>query len=246
LGLFLQIVVFLIVAAALGFAVGWLLRGTQRAEESASSEQWRARLRGAEGERDRLQGELAAANEARAAAERAQREAEQRAATGDPEAKARITQLERELGQARGSQAAQRAEIERLETRVAELQSASAAAPTQAAPVAATLAVPQAAGQTPGAEADAVGAPPTGLPRPEGEPDDLQRISGIGPGIEKTLHELGVFHFRQIAAFTPENVAWVNRRLRFRGRIEREDWIGQARTLAAGGEAGDRPSAGPG
>jgi predicted flap endonuclease-1-like 5' DNA nuclease len=79
----------------------------------------------------------------------------------------------------------------------------------------------------------AEGAAPPALPGPEGAPDDLQRISGIGPGIEKTLHELGIYHFRQIAGFTPENVLWVDRRLRFKGRIEREDWIGQARQLAA-------------
>ncbi len=76
--------------------------------------------------------------------------------------------------------------------------------------------------------------PPARLAAPEGQPDDLKKISGIGPGIEKTLHDLGVFHYRQIAAFTPENVAWVNRRLRFKGRIERENWIGQAKTLVAG------------
>ena len=49
-----------------------------------------------------------------------------------------------------------------------------------------------------------------------------------------TLHGLGIFHFRQIAAFTPDNVAWINRHLRFKGRIEREHWIEQARALAAG------------
>ena len=47
------------------------------------------------------------------------------------------------------------------------------------------------------------GMPPLPLPGPEGEPDDLKLISGIGPGIEKTLHELGIYHFRQIAEFTP-------------------------------------------
>ncbi|MGH6896714.1 MAG: hypothetical protein ACREJ5_09240, partial [Geminicoccaceae bacterium] len=77
------------------------------------------------------------------------------------------------------------------------------------------------------------GAPPQGLAAPEGEPDDLKQISGIGPGIERILHELGIYHFRQIAQFTLDNVAWVNQRLRFKGRIERENWIGQARRLAA-------------
>jgi NADH-quinone oxidoreductase subunit E len=222
LGLFLLIVVFLIVAAALGFAVGWLLRSARLEEDGASStEQLRTRLARAEEERDRVRGELTAAGEARAAAERAQREAEQRAAAGEPELKARITRLERELEAARAGEAAKRKEVERLEMVVSELEVGAAEAPAAIAPV---------------ADLPAGDAPPESLAAPDGEPDDLKRISGIGPGIEKTLHELGVFHFRQIAAFTPQNVAWVNRRLRFKGRIEREDWIGQARTLAAGGE----------
>jgi NADH-quinone oxidoreductase subunit E len=230
LGLFLQIVVFLIVAAALGFAVGWLLRGTRLEEDRAdASEPLRTRLGSAEQERDRLRGELAAAREANAAAERAQRDAEQSAAAGDPELKARATRLERELEEARAGLAAQKSETERLEMVVAELEVGAAEAPAVVAPVADL----PAGGDAGGANG---GAPPESLPGPEGAPDDLKRISGIGPGIEKTLHELGVFHFRQIAAFTPANVAWVNRRLRFKGRIEREDWIGQARTLMAGGE----------
>ncbi len=69
-----------------------------------------------------------------------------------------------------------------------------------------------------------------------GVPDDLKKISGVGPKLEKTLHGLGIFHFSQIAEFTPDNVAWVDRHLRFKGRIDRENWIEQARVLAAGGE----------
>ena len=69
-----------------------------------------------------------------------------------------------------------------------------------------------------------------------GVADDLKKISGVGPKLEKTLNGLGIFHFAQIAAFTPSNVAWVDRHLRFKGRIEREKWIEQARVLAAGGE----------
>lgn len=231
MGLFLQMV-FLILAAALGFVVGWLLRGTRLEEErAAASEHWQTRLGSAESERDRLRGEFAAASEDKAAAERASREAEQRAAAGDPELKARITRLERELAEARAGS-------ERLEARLAERQPAAGEPHAAAAPVAATTAVPEPAGASLGDESTAGDAPPQGLPGPDGEPDDLKRISGIGPGIERTLHELGVYHFHQIAAFTPENVAWVNRRLRFKGRIEREDWIGQARALAAGGETG--------
>ena len=69
-----------------------------------------------------------------------------------------------------------------------------------------------------------------------GVADDLKKISGVGPKLEKTLNGLGIFHFAQIAAFTPENVVWVDRHLRFKGRIERDEWIEQAKTLAAGGQ----------
>lgn len=79
-------------------------------------------------------------------------------------------------------------------------------------------------------------AKPVGLKAAEGTPDDLQAISGVGPKIEKLLHELGVFHYRQIAGWTADNVAWVDGYLKFRGRIQREDWIKQAKTLADGGE----------
>lgn len=70
----------------------------------------------------------------------------------------------------------------------------------------------------------------------EGGADDLRKISGVGPKLEKTLHGLGIFHFSQIADFTRDNVTWVDRHLRFKGRIDRENWIEQAKVLAAGGE----------
>ena len=69
----------------------------------------------------------------------------------------------------------------------------------------------------------------------EGRPaDDLKRITGVGPQLEGLLHELGFYHFDQIAAWTPAEVAWVDARLKFKGRIARDGWIEQARALAAG------------
>ena len=74
--------------------------------------------------------------------------------------------------------------------------------------------------------------PPFGLTEPDGEPDDLTEIVGIGKVFEQMLHDLGVFHFRQIAAFGPGDVARINSELKeFRGRIEHDDWIGQAKEL---------------
>ncbi len=68
------------------------------------------------------------------------------------------------------------------------------------------------------------------------KPDDLKLIRGVGRQNEARLHALGIWHFAQIAAWTPENVEWVGSYLAFPGRIEREDWVDQAKTLAAGGE----------
>lgn len=66
--------------------------------------------------------------------------------------------------------------------------------------------------------------------------DNLQKIKGIGPKIAEVLRELGVRRFEQIATWTPEDIDWVNERLRFKGRIEREEWIPQARALVASGD----------
>lgn len=78
--------------------------------------------------------------------------------------------------------------------------------------------------------------------RPEGlatarnnKSDDLKRIRGIGPQNEGRLHGLGIWHFDQIAAWSKENIEWVGSYLAFPGRIDREDWVGQAKILAAGG-----------
>ncbi|MCA1953151.1 MAG: ABC transporter, partial [Hyphomicrobiales bacterium] len=81
------------------------------------------------------------------------------------------------------------------------------------------------------------GTRPAGLPAPRGgQADDLKRIRGIGRQNEGRLHGLGIWHFDQIAAWNAEEAAWIGSYLAFPGRIEREDWIGQARVLAAGAE----------
>ncbi len=84
------------------------------------------------------------------------------------------------------------------------------------------------------AAADAAGTRPAGLAAAEaGAPDDLERVKGIGPQNAARLHDLGVFHFAQIAAWSHENIAWVGTFLAFPGRIEREDWVGQAKAFLA-------------
>ncbi|HEY6633337.1 MAG TPA: ATP-binding cassette domain-containing protein [Rhizobiaceae bacterium] len=71
-----------------------------------------------------------------------------------------------------------------------------------------------------------------------GTPDKLALIKGIGPVNEKKLNDHGIFHFEQIAAWTDADVKAAEAYLEFDGRIAREDWIGQAKALAArsGGE----------
>lgn len=70
-----------------------------------------------------------------------------------------------------------------------------------------------------------------------GNADDLKLISGVGPVLEGKLNDLGIYNFSQIAAFTKEEIAMVDERLSFKGRIDREDWLGQAKKLAEGDES---------
>ena len=75
---------------------------------------------------------------------------------------------------------------------------------------------------------------PYGLAAPLGKADNLKRIRGIGPQNESRLHGLGIWHVSQIAAWTDENVKWVGSYLGSSGRIQRDNWVAQARDLAAG------------
>lgn len=77
---------------------------------------------------------------------------------------------------------------------------------------------------------------PAGIDRPE-TPDDLKMISGVGPKIEATLNGLGIYKFEQIAKWKKVEREWVDTYLKFSGRIERDDWVKQAKALAKGGEA---------
>jgi predicted flap endonuclease-1-like 5' DNA nuclease len=219
----LQLVVYLLLAAALGFALGWLIRGGSVGAEERSGDA--ARLEAAERERERLARELSASERARrdlqGALERVPAEPSGRAgAQADLDvAHRRIAELEGELTLARRAKSDANKTARRTETDGVPMGGAG-------------LGTVQPVGAA-DPHADA-GAPPEQLAGPQGAADDLKLISGIGPSIERMLNGLGIYHFRQIAAFTPANVAWVDRHLRFKGRIEREDWVGQAKTLAVG------------
>jgi small subunit ribosomal protein S2 len=106
------------------------------------------------------------------------------------------------------------AEEPMAEEAVAEPAPAAEAAPAPAA----------AAAEAPAAEAPAAAS---------GE-DDLTKISGVGPVLAGKLAELGYTKLAQIAELTPEQVAEIDEKLNFKGRIDREDWIGQAKAMIAG------------
>jgi len=69
---------------------------------------------------------------------------------------------------------------------------------------------------------------------PAGKADDLKKIEGVGPTLERKLNALGITRYDQIAALTDEEVTKVDDALNYKGRVSRDDWVGQARTLSAG------------
>ncbi len=71
---------------------------------------------------------------------------------------------------------------------------------------------------------------------------ELQLIRGVGPLLEEKLHDFGIFRFEQIAAWTPVQIREFSKRLDFKGRIEREQWVAQAADLADLADAEERDS----
>lgn len=112
------------------------------------------------------------------------------------------------------------------------------------APSAATMAAapavptPAEAPQAPATEAEPVAAATTEAQPAAGPVDDLGRIKGIGPKLKAVLASLGVTSFAQIAAWTDEDIARIDAQLgAFAGRARRDNWVEQARLLAAGDTA---------
>lgn len=100
-----------------------------------------------------------------------------------------------------------------------------------------TAKVSKAETATPTAEPVATGDGPELLDAPRGgKADDLKYIKGVGPGIEKKLHDAGIYHYDQIAQWSDADIAVMDDKLSFRGRIKRDDWIAQAKQLASGEE----------
>ena len=89
-----------------------------------------------------------------------------------------------------------------------------------------------------GPPAPAPGTKPVTLEAPKGgAADDLKAIKGVGPKLEALLNRLGFWHFAQIAAWSDDEIDWVDTHLEgFRGRVRRDEWVRQAKLLSDGGE----------
>jgi len=113
-----------------------------------------------------------------------------------------------------------------------------AAAPKTAAKKPATKAEkPAAKAETPAPKAESAPAPQVDeAPKADKAPagDDLKKLSGVGPAMEKKMHEAGIKRFAQIAAWTPEQVAAMDSKLGLKGKIASEGWVEQAKSLAKG------------
>ncbi|WP_332682194.1 NADH-quinone oxidoreductase subunit NuoE [Bosea sp. (in: a-proteobacteria)] len=129
----------------------------------------------------------------------------------------------------------------------AEPKATEAAKPAQAAkPARAVKAAAPAAPKPAEASSVAETKPALLVAARNSKPDDLELIWGVGPKLAKMLNAMGVWHFDQVAAWTPAELAWVDARLTgFKGRAVRDDWISQARKLATGwrpeSALGDKP-----
>ncbi len=88
--------------------------------------------------------------------------------------------------------------------------------------------------EKPKAEPKAAAEVPAGalFAAPEGTPDDLKLIKGVGPVLEKKLNDFGVTKFAQVAEFSRDDIEKLDEALSFKGRIDRDEWLAQAAELA--------------
>lgn len=222
------------------------------ADSDALSLEWRAR--DAEARATHLADELRAISVPVAAAVAEVEETEPFAADADVDTllRWRLLYLERRVAHLQGAAVATSAPVQAaeaapdpdrwkwraryLEARVRHLEQRPAPTVVQAvaAPVVDDVAPPPSAPAAPRVK------PPVLASARSGAPDDLTLIDGLSLLQQTTFYSLGVFHYDQIAAWTPENVAWVDHFLRLRGRIGEEEWVEQAEDLAREGPAAAR------
>jgi predicted flap endonuclease-1-like 5' DNA nuclease len=206
-------------------------------EEAAEAER-RAAEAAAKAEAERLAAEAAAKAEGERVAVEAAAKAEAERLAAEAAAKAEAERVAAEAAakaeaERLAAEAATKAEAERLAAEVAaKAEAERVAAEAEAERLAADAASKAEAER----ETAAVypGVKPSTLAAPNDAADDLKLIKGIGPKNERILNTFGVYHFTQIADWSPENAVWMGHHMAFPGRIEREHWISQAKLLAAG------------
>jgi large subunit ribosomal protein L19 len=81
-----------------------------------------------------------------------------------------------------------------------------------------------------------------GFKKPKGEPDDLTKIKGVSADLAGRLGTIGVIKYEQIANFSDDDIANVDEALSLQGRLEKEDWVGQAQKLVAEQAAAEVPT----
>lgn len=219
----------LILAALVGLLAGWIIWGRRKVvvQDTSGADKLRAELAACTSKGSDLSAHLAAAQRDLAAAEARAKEAETRAISA--EARARSAADGAKASATVAAAAATATAPAPLAALSMPARSDSAAA--AAKPAAAEKPAPAAMIATP-----APAAQPKGLKAARGgKADDLKLISGVGPKLEALCNKLGFFHFDQIAAWTAAEIAWVDENLEgFKGRVTRDEWVDQAKDLAAG------------
>ena len=223
-----EMLLLIVLAALLGLLVGWIIWGRRSGDVQVT---------------DGLRADLETCRRTAKTCEADLKSCRAEAAEKDK----RIAQLEREVEKAEAlAEAAEVAAMEAAAESVAVAEAVEAdhgVHPVHPETVAAPASVPAA---DPGAkdyDGDGViegtdeGVKPATLAAARGGvADDLKQIKGIGPKLEILCNELGFFHFDQVAAWTADEVAWVDANLKgFKGRVSRDNWVEQAKVLAAGG-----------
>lgn len=149
---------------------------------------------------------------------------------------ARIAQLERDVAASRDQVRPLSDEVDRLRREQARRVAAPTAATTAADAASVDMAGPALMGGVIAPTAVPPAEPVSAfLDAPRGTPDNLTLMKGVGDRFAAKLNEIGVFHFRQIAGWSPDEVRIADSKLdTFRGRVERDQLVEQAKLLAAG------------
>ena len=204
-----QIWIWLLLALILGMVLSWLwlrLNASSRTEEELGP--WRDRVSSLEHERDALRRDLGAVRD------RATESEAQLSALRDDlaERDARLETLLRELDESKGEPSYRNAPSDGASQKGNGTEDVVDAAPADATPQAREEAVETTAAESPAA-------------------DQLSKIKGIGAALEKKLNAMGISTFAQLAELSETEIVRIEDAIGFKGRITREDWVGQARKL---------------